>query len=329
MQTGFEGCVLFSSIKSCIQKVCAVSLIREALRVSLPLFWTRPSAKNFYKISQNSSFSVASPKDTNYNLLGRHVVDSPYNWESVNGHRHSNLPSSTARVCTEFKDISVDTHTENRVLRDDSRFINHDTLSTKEESLNSEAVSGTSLENTSVDFRINKTNRLINLLSSTIQAVLPAQINFRYLQQQQIQALKTQGSYCKNVILNRNSKEELQWWIKNLKICNGCYLIQSHSQGLIQTDASRMGWGAVCQGYHRGAMVKGGTFITLKCIRTESRNSCPTYCMYKMKKFTVKLGYEYSTIGCHRSAISVVHNYVAGEASWSTPRNLCSSKWDF
>ena len=48
-----------------------------------------------------------------------------------------------------------------------------------------------------------------------------------------------------------------------------------------------------------------------------------------MKKFTVKLGYEYSTIGCHRSAISVVHNYVAGEASWSTPRNLCSSKWDF
>ena len=32
--------------------------------------------------------------------------------------------------------------------------------------------------------------KLIGLLSSTIQAVLPAQINFRYLQQQQIQALK-------------------------------------------------------------------------------------------------------------------------------------------
>ena len=56
--------------------------------------------------------------------------------------------------------------------------------------------------------------KLIGLLSSTIQAVLPAQINFRYLQQQQIQALKTQGSYCKKVILNRHSKEELQWWIK-------------------------------------------------------------------------------------------------------------------
>ena len=76
-------------------------------------------------------------------------------------------------------------------------------------------------------------------MSSTIQAVLPAQINFRYLQQQQIQALKTQGPYYKKVILNRNSKEELQWWIKNLKFCSGRYLIQSHSQLMIQADSSR------------------------------------------------------------------------------------------
>ena len=35
--------------------------------------------------------------------------------------------------------------------------------------------------------------KLIGLLSSTIQAVLPAQNNFSYLEQKQIQALKTQG----------------------------------------------------------------------------------------------------------------------------------------
>ena len=50
-----------------------------ALQVSLPLFRTRRSTKNFYKITQNSSFSVASPEHTNYNSLGRHVVDRPYN----------------------------------------------------------------------------------------------------------------------------------------------------------------------------------------------------------------------------------------------------------
>ena len=42
-QTGFKGCILFSSIKSCIQ----VSLVRKALWVSLPLLWTRPTIKSF------------------------------------------------------------------------------------------------------------------------------------------------------------------------------------------------------------------------------------------------------------------------------------------
>ena len=82
VQTGLEGCILFISVKSCIQKICVVSLVKlyealEALRGSLPLFSTRPSTKNFYKITQNSTFSAASPEHTNYNLLGRHVVHRP------------------------------------------------------------------------------------------------------------------------------------------------------------------------------------------------------------------------------------------------------------
>ena len=114
--TELEGCILFSFIKSCIQKICAVSLVRETLRVSFPLFWTKPSTKNYYKITQNSSFSVSSPEYSNYNLLGQHVVDRPYNRSSVNGQRRSNT-SSTTRVCAGFKEISVYNYTENRVLR--------------------------------------------------------------------------------------------------------------------------------------------------------------------------------------------------------------------
>ena len=54
------------------------------------------------------------------------------------------------------------------------------------------------------------------------------------------------------MILNRLFREELKQWIKNLKIYNGRYLIRSHSQVLIQTDAFRKGWGAVCQGILTG-----------------------------------------------------------------------------
>ena len=56
--------VLSSSIKSWIQEVRSVSLVGETLRVSLPLFWARSSTKNFYKITQNSGFSVTSSQLT-------------------------------------------------------------------------------------------------------------------------------------------------------------------------------------------------------------------------------------------------------------------------
>ena len=135
----------------------------------MPLFWTNPSTKDFYKITQNSSFSVASPGHSNYNLLGRHVFDRPYSQRNVNDQKHSNLPSLTTRNNTEFKEISVDTYTENRVLRVTvhSLFM---TLSLQEKKVSKvqKAVSETSSENTSVNFRINKTSRLIvfNFLSS-------------------------------------------------------------------------------------------------------------------------------------------------------------------
>ena len=114
MQTRFEGCILFSSIKYCIQKVCSISFVWETLHVSLPLLWTRPCTKNFYKIIQNSSFSVTSTEHTNYKLLGQHVVDSPYNQRNVNGQRQLgfalNLKKSvlTPTQIIEFLRMTVD-----------------------------------------------------------------------------------------------------------------------------------------------------------------------------------------------------------------------------
>ena len=91
--------ILFSSIKSSIQKVCSVSLVRENLRASPSSFWTWLSTKTCYEITQNSSFSVTYTEYTNYNLIARHVVDRPYNRRNVNSQRQGNLPSSTTGVC--------------------------------------------------------------------------------------------------------------------------------------------------------------------------------------------------------------------------------------
>ena len=65
-------------------------------------------------------------------------------------------------------------------------------------------------------------------------------------------SIKNTGVILQKSDSKQNSKEELEWWIQNLKICNGRYLTQLHSQVLIQTDVSRKGWGAVCQGISTG-----------------------------------------------------------------------------
>lgn len=67
--------------------------------------------------------------------------------------------------------VSLDIYTENRVLSGDSRLINHEPVSTGEESVeSSEAVSRASSEISSVNFSINKTNTVaaFNCLSCTL-----------------------------------------------------------------------------------------------------------------------------------------------------------------
>ena len=80
--------------------------------------------------------------------------------------------------------------------------------------------------------------KFIGTLSSTIHAVLPARLQFRFLQQQQIISLKQSQSYLTLVKLTPMAKSELLWWANNLELCNGRLVIQPQAQVLIQTDAS-------------------------------------------------------------------------------------------
>ena len=69
------------------------------------------------------------------------------------------------------------------------------------------------------------------------------------------------------------SKEGKQWWVQNLKICNDCDLIQSHSQVMIQRETSRIQNNMGCSmsaNINREPMKKGETVVTHKCIGTQS-----------------------------------------------------------
>ena len=129
-------------------------------------------------------------------------------------------------------------------------------------------MSRTSSENTSVDFRINKTNRLIVLnYSSSISSPNKFQV-----------PTTTTNTSIKNtgVILQKSdSKQKLQertavvdTKFKNLQWS----LLDSVSQSSDDTDRCiQKGMGcSMSRNINRGAMVKGGTVVTYKCVRTES-----------------------------------------------------------
>ena len=87
---------------------------------------------------------------------------------------------------------------------------------------------------------------LIGVFSSTLPAILPAPLHYRGLQLLKHQALK-KGGYDVILPLSQEAKDDLLWWIQNLSLVNGQPLVRDQPSLLIETDASLMGWGAVCQ----------------------------------------------------------------------------------
>ena len=153
-------------------------------------------------------------------------------------------------ICNKIKKVSHGTGTNNRIFRPCDKFNSNDSLFTEEK------MKGI-LQECKIIFSMKQITvlqltQLVGLLSSTIQEVLPAQIQFHYLQLQQVSVLNAGMSYKEKIILNDQALGELQWWIENLTYFNGRYLIQAKPHIVIQTDVSLEGWEANCMSIETG-----------------------------------------------------------------------------
>ena len=99
VQARFERCILFCTIRQAIQKICQISLVREFVRIPLPMFWVRTSTQDLFKTNENTNLHSAQDKYPCNNLLGRYAFNGNYNRGSTNESRHSNLPIATVRFC--------------------------------------------------------------------------------------------------------------------------------------------------------------------------------------------------------------------------------------
>jgi hypothetical protein len=100
---------------------------------------------------------------------------------------------------------------------------------------------------------VRELSKLIGTLNSTIAAILPAPLHYRQLQILRSQALRRTVSYETTVTVTAACKTEARWWLANLEEMNGRQIRIPAPDVILETDASKTGWGATC----RGQNIKG------------------------------------------------------------------------
>ena len=83
----------------------------------------------------------------------------------------------------------------------------------------------------------------IGLLINAFYAVLEAPLHYRTLERQKIKSLEVANNFERKIVLSSVSKDEITWWLKNVKGKNGKKIRPDVVSHWNQTDASNLGYG--------------------------------------------------------------------------------------
>ncbi|XP_028394441.1 uncharacterized protein LOC114518633 [Dendronephthya gigantea] len=102
------------------------------------------------------------------------------------------------------------------------------------------------------EISVRELSKFLGLLTSSIQAIFPAPLHYKHLQRLKNTTMSSTQSYEAIVTLDTTAREEVVWWRDHLQAWNGKALFQQPVDLVIETDASRKGWGAYCEGVSTG-----------------------------------------------------------------------------
>lgn len=99
--------------------------------------------------------------------------------------------------------------------------------------------------------------RLVGLLASSIQAIFRGPLHYRALQRLKILHLRKGLSYTEQILLSQEARTEISWWLDHMDAWNGKAIFASVPEVVIESDASRWGWGARCCSVETGGGADG------------------------------------------------------------------------
>ena len=235
-----KRCTFFSATESQIPKIYEFQVERSSLLVSLPICKT---TKGYHFSDEEVECSID-------NFSGRYFTDGCLGGGVDIGAGHSHLPTSEFRFSDQYKEICASTMSSHTVFGHGDKLIDMTITFPQEKKDQIVKPCQDLLRKSSVS--IQELIQLIGRLGSTTIAVLPAPLQYRAMQRQQILELSVAENYSSEIKLSDEVKTELQWYVQNLHLDNGRSAISYPPQLLIASDASLEGWGAFCLGHKTG-----------------------------------------------------------------------------
>ena len=91
-------------------------------------------------------------------------------------------------------------------------------------------------------------------MTAASPAIFPAPLWYRELKQLKNQAIWKDQSFEGLVRLNQETLLELQWWSTKMNLMNGKNMFTQDPGMVVETDASMLGWGTLCNGVRTGCL---------------------------------------------------------------------------
>ena len=247
---GFERCVPVSVSFPRRQEVSGFYMGWQNVRVHLPPVWTMQCSLHFYKTPPPSYGTLAETRDTIHYIPGRHTIHAPVQRGFVPSGRAGSPVTGIPGLHHQQEKIPTDPVSEDPILGNPGELPRDEVLSSRGKIRDITQRCWDALSQNQLS--VQHLSQLLGKFQAASLAVLSAPIRYRQLQQVKIQSFRRSRSFDTLVTLDQMAREELQWWRDQLVTCNGKDIVPPVPNMVIETDASTVGWGAVCQGIRTG-----------------------------------------------------------------------------
>ena len=246
MQSRPERCLFLHTNPSQSQEIPEISVQRANATVSQPSLWTGDGIKAIYKGNETNNSPSQTNRSQTCDLSRRHFVVKPITSRTPKRQRYTPVASSQSRVVGKLEKIGPNSQPKTRICGTYNKFNRNGDNSVRNKSgKNKTKMLRDCKQTKGVNSRTVKPNRYPQLDSRGCDSSLT--IRQRTTDVSNKESVENRENYPKMTELSQSCKGKITWWITQLELWNGKSIQMSTDPDLIiETDASKTGWGAFC-----------------------------------------------------------------------------------